>query len=115
MTRPLPPVARAAVSHGRPLAVALAACVLGVLQAVPDAVAQPEICARPARPDIPAGDSAEFDTLAAARETVDTYLDRMQDYLDCLQEESTAASAETGRVVDQWNEAARAFEARQQQ
>ena len=79
------------------------------------AVAQPEICARPQRPDIPSGRKTDYDALAAARGAVDTYMDRMQDYLDCLQDESTAAAAETERVVDQWNEAVSAFEARQQE
>ena len=94
------------------------AALLAFLATLPSAtpvLAQPEICARPSRPDIPAGERADYEALAASRAAVDTYMDRMQDYLDCLQDESTAAAAETDRVVDEWNEAVNAFEARAQQ
>ena len=84
---------------------------VSMLAAAP-AMAQPEFCARPERPGIPAGGSAAFEALSGAREAVDDYLDRMQDYLDCLQDESRAAALETDAVVDEWNAAVAAFEAR---
>ena len=68
-----------------------------------------EGCVRPVPPKIREGGSVAREVMLEIQTAIDTYLDHMQEYVDCLSRESMDASAEADRVVDAWNEALDSF------
>lgn len=81
-----------------------------VAAAIPlSADAQMFFCSRPSAPYIPIGSYSDRWSMERAERDVDDYLDQMNNYLDCLAQESQDAQYEAERVIDEWNRAVNAY------
>ncbi|WP_284165410.1 hypothetical protein [Frigidibacter sp. SD6-1] len=90
-------------------------------------------CSEPSEPYIPAGYSADYDTMTRAERDVEDYFDDVESYIDCLQDEidsrrtsissltyeieefqrdGASAISEAENIRDEWDTAVRQFNAR---
>ena len=66
-------------------------------------------CDRPDTPYIRSGSSADYDQMQRTQREVENYFSEMDDYLDCLKNESDDAVGEANHVQDEWETAVRRF------
>lgn len=85
--------------------------VLAVLISVMASVqpAQAYYCSRPSPPSLPDGSSSNVDEMKDAEREVNSYLDEMRDYIECLNREAGDAADEANGLQDDWNNQVAAF------
>lgn len=73
------------------------------------AAAQSYYCSRPSEPSIPSPYAADYDRMERAQREVANYMDEMQDYVQCVQNELDDAVNEANDIGDEWDRAVKRF------
>ena len=66
-------------------------------------------CSEPSEPSIPSGYYAESYQMKSARSEVESYLDEVQDYKQCLAQCIDDVNSEAEDVIDEWNSAVQQY------
>lgn len=66
-------------------------------------------CSEPNEPSIPSGYYAESYQMESAKSEVESYLDEMQGYKQCLARCIDEANLEAEKVIDEWNSAVQQY------
>ncbi len=74
--------------------------------------AQASYCIRPSEPYIPSGYIAEHYQMRSTQSEVESYVEEMRDYLECLAREHSDAQNELETVIDEWQSAVAAYNTR---
>ena len=76
---------------------------LALMSTAAAAAAAAECGARPAKPGIPTGESAQIEEMKGASSSIEAYVQQMDEYSDCLVAEAKLATEERNQVVENWN------------
>jgi hypothetical protein len=66
-------------------------------------------CNRPMKVSIPSGNYTDFASMERAQRDVESYFEKMKDYVDCIQNEINDSIDEANRTGDEWERAIDAF------
>lgn len=66
-------------------------------------------CSEPTEPSIPSGYYAESYQMKSARREVESYIDEIRDYKQCLARCIDDANADAENVIEEWNSAVRRY------
>ena len=69
-------------------------------------------CRAPNSPSIPSGYAADYERMERAGNRVDAFAGEVSEYIRCLEQNMKAAADEYRDILDEWNRAVRAFNAR---
>ncbi len=83
-----------------------------LLIGISSAHAQSYFCSRPGEPSIPDGSYEERWEMESAQDEVQDYINQMNEYLECLRNESSDARDEARRVQSEMNDAISNFNSR---
>lgn len=66
-------------------------------------------CSEPSEPTIPSGDYAESYEMESAKDEVESYVDEIQDYKQCLAQCIDDANSTATNIIDEWESAVSDF------
>ncbi|MFC1665675.1 hypothetical protein ACFL17_08620 [Pseudomonadota bacterium] len=66
-------------------------------------------CSEPSEPIVPSGYIAESYSMESAKYDVESYIDEVQDYKQCLADCIDEANSQAQNIIDEWNSAVQAY------